>query len=53
MSHNQNSRRALAALLGISVSLGLAACAVPDGPVTPGERPNRPTASAATMTARC
>ncbi|HOC13485.1 MAG TPA: PQQ-binding-like beta-propeller repeat protein [Propionicimonas sp.] len=46
MSHNQNSRRALAALLGISVSLGLAACAVPDGPVTPGERPNRPTASA-------
>lgn len=29
-----------------ALSIGLAGCAIPDGPVTQGERPNRPTASA-------
>ena len=37
-------RRATALLLGGSLALGLAACAIPDGPVTEGARPNRPTA---------
>ena len=46
------SRRTHRRLAGIAagvtaLSLGLAGCAIPDGPVTAGERPNRPTASAA------
>ena len=36
-------RRGTALLLGGSLVLGLAACAIPDGPVTPGTRPNQPT----------
>ena len=36
-------RRTTALLLGGSLVLGLAACAIPDGPVTPGTRPNQPT----------
>lgn len=38
------SRRLAAMLLGGSLIAGLAACAVPDGPVTPGTRPNSPAA---------
>ncbi|HEY3409184.1 MAG TPA: hypothetical protein VGK53_13510, partial [Propionicimonas sp.] len=37
-------RRGTALLLGGSLVLGLAACAIPDGPVTAGTRPNQPTA---------
>ena len=37
-------RRATALLLGGSLALGLAACAIPDGPVTEGSRPHLPTA---------
>jgi hypothetical protein len=37
-------RRGTALLLGASLVLGLAACAIPDGPVTPGTRPNQPSA---------
>ena len=37
-------RRATALLLGGSLVLGLAACAIPDGPVSEGARPHRPTA---------
>lgn len=45
------ARRPHRRLVGIAagataLSLGLAGCAIPDGPVTAGERPNRPTASA-------
>ncbi len=36
-------RRATALLLGGSLVVALAACAIPDGPVTAGDRPNRPT----------
>ena len=47
MTPNQTlRRRTVAATTAAALSLGLAACAVPDGPVTAGERPNRPTAPA-------
>lgn len=42
MSTHRTPRLA-AALLAGSLSVSLAACAVADGPVTTGERPNRPT----------
>ncbi len=47
MTPNQTlRRRTVAATTAAALALGLAACAVPDGPVTAGERPNRPTATA-------
>jgi len=46
IQHQFTRRRVIGIALVASLSLGLAACAVPDGPVSTGERPNRPSAAA-------
>jgi len=47
LGRSRRSRRLAALAAGATaLSIGLAGCAIPDGPVTQGERPNRPTSSA-------
>lgn len=46
-STRRTHRRLAGIAAGVTaLSIGLAGCAIPDGPVTAGERPNRPTAAA-------
>lgn len=42
---SRSGRLISCAAVATALSIGLAGCAIPDGPVTQGERPNRPTAS--------